>query len=76
MVSQRVERLLHEELAKLPEPLQQRVLEFARTLATRRADGAPGSSLTRFAGTIDRDHLSQMQSTIEQDCERIDEDAW
>lgn len=41
-----------EQLQRMPQSLQQQVLEFARSLADSPIRGVPGSQLLRFAGTI------------------------
>jgi hypothetical protein len=65
-----------EQLSAMPQPLQQRVLKFVRTLAAFRIRGTPGQQLLRFAGTIPLEDLQLMQMAIEQGCERIDLDEW
>ncbi|MEH2410267.1 hypothetical protein [Nostoc sp.] len=46
-----LDRLI-EELKVMPEDLQYRVLEFARTLVGSQIHGVPGRDLLNFAGTI------------------------
>ncbi len=41
-----------EQLQRMPQSLQQQVLEFARSLADSSVRGVPGSQVLRFAGTI------------------------
>jgi hypothetical protein len=38
--------------------------------------GLPGEEMLRFAGTISRDDLDQMERIIEEECERIDPEEW
>jgi hypothetical protein len=63
-----------EQLRTLPEDMQARVLEYARTLATSGPHGASGGSLLQFAGSIAADDLKLMAETIEAGCEQIDDD--
>ncbi len=65
-----------EQLKVMPQPLQQQVLMFARTLVNAKIRGASGQQLLRFAGTISSDDLQLMREAIEQDCERIDLNEW
>ena len=65
-----------EQLRAMPQPLQWRVLEFARTLVNSKIRGVSGQQLLRFAGTISPDDLKLMREAIEQDCERIDLNEW
>jgi len=78
VVSQRIERLLHQELDKLPEPQQERVVNFARALAwaANRPPGTPISEIMQFAGTIPSEDLREIQAIIERDCEQIDPNGW
>ncbi len=61
-----------EELRGMPQSLQQRVLEFARTVADSPVRGVSGSQLLRFVGTIQPDDIELMRQAIEQDCEQVD----
>ena len=61
-------------LDRLPVEKQRQVLEFARTLAAPPLQGARGSDLVRFAGTIDECDLEAMSQAINHGCERIDAD--
>jgi ABC-type molybdenum transport system ATPase subunit/photorepair protein PhrA len=67
--------LILEEVNRLSDDQQQRVLEFARSLATRPA-GVPLADLMKFVGTIPKEDLLEMQRVIEEDCERIDAEGW
>lgn len=48
--------------------------EYVKALDAGR--GVPGHALLRFAGTIPEDALRRMEQVIEEECERIDNDAW
>jgi hypothetical protein len=48
--------------------------EYAKALDAGR--GVPGHALLRFAGTTPEDALRRMEQVIEEECERIDHDAW
>jgi hypothetical protein len=76
MVSRKINPQLLEELEKLSPALQDRVLAFARALASTRRGGVTGESLLRFAGAIDPKDLDLMSRAIEEGCERIDPNAW
>lgn len=65
-----------ENVSQLPEELQQKVLEFAQSLAESRPRGVAGQQLLRFANMIPADDLLSMQSTIESGCERVDAHEW
>jgi hypothetical protein len=73
MLNPIVERQLIEQLNRLDPSQQQRVLDFARELATAtRPQGVPASKLKQFAGLIPKEDLAEMKRAIEEDCERID----
>ena len=65
-----------EQLRVMPQDLQGRVLEFARTLAQSQVRGTPGQQLLRFAGLIPLDDLQLMREAIEQGCEQVDSNEW
>ncbi len=64
------------EVSRLALDQQERVLEYARSLARERPEGVPGRELTRFAGTIPSEDLDRMMAAIEENCEQVDGDAW
>ncbi len=65
-----------EQLRAMPQDLQGRVLEFARTLVQPQVRGTPGQQLLRFAGSIQPDDLQLMSEAIEQGCEQVDSNEW
>ena len=65
-----------EQLQRMPQSLQQQVLEFARSLADSPVRGVPGSQLLRFAGTIPLQDIELMREAIAQDCEQVDLNEW
>lgn len=67
---------LIEQLKIMPQDLQWRVLEFARTISGSTIQGFPGRQLLRFAGSIPPDDVQLMRQAIEQDCEQVDLDDW
>ncbi|WP_446352626.1 hypothetical protein [Coleofasciculus sp. A1-SPW-01] len=67
---------LIEQLKTMPQDLQWRVLEFARTISGSTIQGVPGRQLLRFAGSIPPDDVQLMHQAIEQDCEQVDLDEW
>ena len=71
-----VEQELHEHLSRLKPAQQQRVVDFARTLATEDVRGVPGHALIRFGGAIEREELALIDRAIEAGCEKISVDEW
>ena len=69
MISPIVERGLHLQLEGLPLEQQQRVLGFARFLASAHVDGISGQNLLPFAGTMDVHDLKDIGQAIEEGCE-------
>lgn len=67
---------IFQQLKGMPQPLQQQVLEFVRTLIKADGRGTPGPQLLRFAGSIPADDLKVMREAIERDCERVDVSEW
>lgn len=65
-----------EELERLPDEDQHRVLDFARTLGRTIPKGTPGRELLRFAGVISDEDAEQMNAAIEEGCEQVDVDEW
>lgn len=71
-----LEKAIHEQLEKLPIEQQRQVLEFVRALASTELKGSLGSSLMRFAGTIDLKDLEAMTNAINEDCEKVSSNEW
>jgi hypothetical protein len=68
---------LIEELRVMPEDLQFRVLEFARTLVVSKIQGVPGRQLLNFAGIIPPNDILFMREAIQKGCEQVDTtEAW
>jgi hypothetical protein len=65
-----------EQLSKMPQPLQNKVLHFAQQINQVRIQGVPGQTLVRYANSIPSDDIILMQSAIDQDCSQIDLDEW
>ncbi|HNR32196.1 MAG TPA: hypothetical protein PKI11_15000 [Candidatus Hydrogenedentes bacterium] len=63
-------------VSELNEDQQQRVLAFAIRIKVPKPEGSPGKDLLRFVGCIPKDDIERMRAVIEEDCERIDYDAW
>lgn len=70
-----VERITNS-VGQLPPSKQALVLRYVDSLSNEELVGVPGSSLLRFAGTIDPVSISEMDDTIEKDCEKIDPGEW
>jgi hypothetical protein len=75
-MAQNLERELNEQISQLPAEQQQRVLDFARSLAGALVNGTGGQALLAHAGAIDLDDLALMTQAIEEDCETINSDEW
>jgi hypothetical protein len=76
MARSKVHQDLERELKHLAPELQQRVLDFARSLATRPGQGVRGHELLRFAGAVDADDARTMREAIEAACEQVHPDEW
>lgn len=75
-MSDAVRDQIMDQLARVSEEEQRRILEIVRSMAAKPGGGVSGSSLLRFAGTIDSDDARRMSEAIEDGCERIDPDEW
>ena len=75
-MAQRIEKELHEQITRLKEDQQLRLLEFARSLADPRGKGEAGRTLLRFAGTIEKDDIVTIGTAIDDGCERINPNEW
>jgi hypothetical protein len=69
-----LEQAIMEQIGKLSEAQQQRVLDYLHTLTS--PEGVPGKSLLRFAGSIPLDELKLMEAAIEEAFEQIEPDEW
>ena len=74
-VSPKLKEELLNEMARLSQKEQQRVVAFAKSLAAE-PTGKASKDLARFAGAIDPDDLKQMAAVIKEGCERINESEW
>lgn len=75
-MSDAVKDQIMEQLSNMSEDKQRRILEIARSLSAKPGDGVNGSSLLRFAGTVDPEDAHRMTVAIEEGCERIDPNEW
>jgi len=75
-MAQNIERELQEQISKLPNDQQRRVLDFARSLAARQRNGGSGKALIAHAGTIEPDDLAIMEQAIQDGCEMVNADEW
>lgn len=64
-----------DQLDSLSDAEQQRILEFARSLAESHR-GVAGRDLVGFAGAISSEDLEAMARAIDEGCEKIDLDEW
>lgn len=76
MVSPVLEQELHRQLEALSPERQRQVLEYARGLSGMPRTGVLGSTLLRFAGTIDAADLKIMSQAADEDCEQIALEDW
>jgi hypothetical protein len=67
---------LADEIKSLAPELQQRVLEFAQSLAISKPRGLPGRQLLQFAGDLTLEDAQLMRDAIENGCEKIDSHEW
>ncbi len=67
-----MEHELIQQFKRLGADQQQRVLSFARSLGYHKPRGEPATSFLKCAGTFPSEDLEQMQSAIDEHCERID----
>lgn len=73
-MSQTIREQIIEQVDRLDDNRRKQVLDFVHRLAA--PPGAAGGSLTRFIGSIDPADLDAMAKAIQEDCERIDPNAW
>jgi hypothetical protein len=67
---------LLKEMEQLSPTVQRRVLDFARALAEATPEGVPGDELLQFAGIMTPSEADEFLRGIEEDCERVDPNAW
>ncbi len=75
-MAQRIEKELHEQITRLKDDQQLRLLEFARSLANSRPKGEAGKTLLRFAGTIGKDDIVTIEAAIDHGCEIVNSNEW
>lgn len=75
-MAETVAEQLVDEVHRLPEAAQRRVLDFARALRRETPAGVPGKSLLRFARSLPANDLKEMAEAIERDCESVDPRDW
>ena len=74
MATQPLQSRLFEEIRKLPDQAQRRVLEFVNSLTNR--SGEPGANLIASVGMISAQDLEEMKKAIEEGCEQVDSNGW
>ena len=75
-MAQRIEKELHEQITRLKDDQQLRLLEFARSLANSPGKGAGGKAPLRFAGTIEQDEILAIETAIDDGCEIVNANEW
>jgi hypothetical protein len=75
-MAQRIEKALHEQITRLGDEEQLRVLEFARSLSASPGKGAAGQTLVRFAGAIEKGDIMIIGTTIDDGCETVNSNEW
>ncbi len=63
-------------LDKLPAELQEQVLRFVESLPAAAPTGESGARLRAFSGLLDAVSAQEIARAIEEECERVDADAW
>lgn len=76
MVLPAIKEQILNDLDQLSPELQRRAADLVHRLVTPLPKGASGGDLLRFAGMLDDESAREMTEAIEQDCERVDLDAW
>jgi hypothetical protein len=71
-----LEKEIIEQINRLAQDEQRRVLEFAKALAQSRPTGEPGKNLLKWVGCIPAQDLKEMEQAIEEGCERVDQNEW
>lgn len=72
-----LKRSVMEQLDVLDAEDKEKVLDFSRELGARREQArGHGGSLLAFAGAIPEADLAEMRQTIEEGCEKVDEEEW
>ena len=75
-MAQRIEKELHEQITRLKDDQQLRLLEFARSLADSPGKGEAGKTLMRFAGTIEKDEIVAIETAIDDGCKTVNANEW
>lgn len=76
MIDAALQRELLKEVEQLPPPLQEKVVEFARSLVQPKPRGIPGDVLLKLAGIMTPSEADEFLLAIEEDCERVDPNEW
>jgi hypothetical protein len=76
MIEEKVQTELLEQMHKLSPGLQQRVLGYAYSLAEANSAAFAGSELLKYAGIMSPEEAEEFLNSIEEDCERIDNNEW
>ena len=76
MMNPALEKELRTYLDRLEAAQQQRVLDFARALASKKVPSVSGKALVRFAGVIEPDDLAIIGKAVEGGCEQVHSDEW
>ena len=74
-MAQNIERELQEQISRLPNEQQRRVLDFARSLAMTQRNGGSGQALLSYAGRIEPSDLAIMERVIKDGCETVNPDT-
>ncbi len=76
MLDAAIQSELLKEIKQLPLPMQQRVLDFARSLHGAPAAEAQDKGFLSLAGCMTPEEAEQFLRAIDEDCERIDPNEW
>ena len=71
-----IEKEILKNLHTLEKEDKDKVLLFIRDLSDHPTLGNPVSNLKKFQGTIEKNDLDIIANSIQNDCERIDDNEW
>jgi len=76
MIEPSVKDALSRELERLDEADRKRVLEYARTPSERTPRAVSGASLLPLSGSVPESDMAEIETAIEEGCEKVNPGAW
>jgi len=76
MLTDSFKKEIVDEIARLDDDNQRRVLDFARALVAAGKRGVSGKRLLSFGGGIPAEDLNEIQNAIAEHCEKVDRNEW